>query len=148
LVDLVSKLVLRGKDEEERMILIPPPRKFEVDSVEYAKVSNPHHAEITISRQNAGKICAYALHTTLRRIIDSSDIRSKLFLPYLHGLTSHFLSDPFTSYTGAETVLTTLSSAATRSFGSLTTENVSLLTSIAKVTPGRTSHTEATQQIH
>jgi hypothetical protein len=147
LVGLVSKLVLRGKDEEGRMILNPLPRKFEVDSVKYAKVSNPHHAEITIPRQHAGKICAYTLDTTLRRIIASGDMQSKLFLAYLHCLTSHCLPGPFTGYAGTETALTILSSAATRSFESLTTENVSLLTSIAKLTPERTSHAEATQQI-
>jgi hypothetical protein len=126
------------------MILNSLLRKFEVDSVKYAKVLNPHYAELTILRQNAGKICAYTLDTTLRRIIASGDMQSKLFLAYLYGLTSYCLLGPFLGYAGTETPLTILLLAATRLFESLTTENVSLLTSIAKLTPERTSPAEAT----
>jgi hypothetical protein len=149
LVGLSSKLVLcGGSSQEERMVLIPLPSRFSTESVKYAKGSVPHHVEVTIARDSAAKVCAYTLDVTLRRIIDSGDIQSKLLLAYLHGLTSHCLPDPFTGYTGTESALKILKSASIRSFESLTSENVSILICIAKLTPGRTSHSEKTHQVH
>ncbi|KAF2031984.1 hypothetical protein EK21DRAFT_99304 [Setomelanomma holmii] len=77
---------------------------------------------ITVAKEDTSRVCAYTLDTTL-----------------LH---------PFTGRTGTEAALDILQSASTRSFEFLSPENVSLLLSIAKLTPGRTSHSEDTQQVH
>jgi hypothetical protein len=149
LVGLSSKLVLRSaSSQEDRMVLIPLPSSFTSDSVKYTKGAIPHHVDVTIVREGAAKACSYSLDATLRRVLDSGDIQSKLLLAYLHGLTSHCLPDPFTGYTGTESALAILKSSSIRSFESLTPENVSMLTCIAKLTPGRTSHTEKAQQVH
>ncbi|KAH6230109.1 hypothetical protein HBI42_037710 [Parastagonospora nodorum] len=148
LVGLKSKLVLRGNSQQERMVLIPLPERFGADSVRHARTATKHQAEITITRDGAGRICAYTLNPTLRRIDDNGDLQSKLLLAYLHALTSHCLPDPFTGYTGTESGLSILECAATRSFEVLTAENISLLTCIGKIAPARTSNADDIQQIN
>jgi hypothetical protein len=149
LVGLSSRLVLRGgSSQEERMVLIPLPSSFTSESVKYTKGSVPHHVEVTIARDSAARVCTYNFDATLRCILDSGDLQSKLLLAYLHGLTSNCLPDPLTGFTGTESALKILKSASIRPFESLTAENVSILTCIARLTPGRTSHSEDTQQVH
>jgi hypothetical protein len=148
LVGLASKLILRNKHNGERMVLVPLPKELDSDSIVYAKSSNPDHIEVTITKADATRICAYTLDALLGRVIDSGDLQSKLLVAYLHALTSHCLTDPFTGCTGTESALTILRSASTRSFETLSIENVSILTSIAKLSPSQSAHTANTQQIH
>ena len=148
LVGLTSKLILRGASEDDCMVLVPVPKDFGPESLKYTKSSSLHHIDITIARTDATRICAYTLDSDLGRIIDSGDLQSRLLLAYLHALTSHCLPDPFTGLTGTESALSILRSASTRSFETLTTDEVSILTSIARLTPARTMHAENTEQIH
>ncbi|KAH5679679.1 hypothetical protein HBI21_077300 [Parastagonospora nodorum] len=148
LVGLANKLVLRGQSNSDRMVLIPLPSDFESESVDFTKTSTPQHVDVSIDTGSLSRVCAFTLDPTLRRVIDSGDLDSKLLLAYLHALTSHFLPDPFTRCTGTEAALDILRSASTRSFETLSVENVSILECIANLTPARNLHTSNTQQIH
>jgi hypothetical protein len=54
------------------------------------------------------------------RLMDNGSLHSKLFLAYLHALTSFCLPDPLLQRTGTELALSILRSAAVRSFDRLT----------------------------
>jgi hypothetical protein len=137
LVGLVSKLVLRNA-KCERQILIPVPRRFSSrQCIVYQKDTRHHHVQVMIDKGEADKVYVYILDKILGRVLDNGDLQAKLLLSYLHALTSSCTTDTFTGYTGTESALTILRSAAVRSFGILTTENVNLLTLLAKVSPVR-----------
>ena len=151
LVGLSNKLTLRGEHSpQERLVLIPGPKNFGNQPIQYKKVSSLHHVEVTIDKDTATRIYAYSLDNCLKRILSSGDIQSQLFLCYLFALTSHCLPDPMTMKTGTESALTILQSAAVRSFDLLTEKNVELLAQIGCLSPGRhfyPQHLKEMQQI-
>lgn len=138
LIGLQSKLVLRPSNTaEDRLVLIPVPRGYGPENIARAWVSDQHHVSVQISKNDAHKVFAYSLDTTLGRILESGDMQRRLFLAFLHGATSHCLPDPLTGYTGTESALSILQSAAVRSFEYLTEDNVELLQQIADLSPVR-----------
>jgi hypothetical protein len=79
----------------------------------------------------------YVIDTNLRCLTSNSGLISKLYLCYLHALTSHCLPDPLLGHTGTEEALDTLRSAACLSFQRLDAESAKLLTLIANLSPER-----------
>jgi hypothetical protein len=149
LTGLTSKLVLK-KEQSERTVLIPVPRKFGVSSIRYTKPSNSAHVTVEISKDDTTKVYAYNLDKVLGRITDSGDLESKLLMSYLHALTSSCLPDPITKVTGTEAALQILQSAAVRSFSLLTRRNVELLEQIAALSTRRAfypEHEKVMQQV-
>lgn len=73
----------------------------------------------------------------LGRIVDIGSLQSKLFLCYIHALTSFCLPDPLTQRTGTGKALSILDSAAVRSFDPLHEENLDILNKIASLAPSR-----------
>jgi hypothetical protein len=128
LVGLSSKLVLKQVDGD-RLVLIPE------GSVTYSKTVD--HVAISIDKNSMAKVHAYQLDTTLGRLVDNGNLQSKLFLCYLHALTSYCLPDPLTGQTGTETAISILRSGAVRSFDMLTKDNISTMELIAKLSPRR-----------
>jgi hypothetical protein len=105
---------------------------------------------VTIARLAEMKLHAYSLDDVLGRVLDTGDIQSKLWLCYLHALTSHCLPDGLTGHTGTEAALTILNTAAIRSFDVLSEQNIQLLTLIAELSPSRRfypAHERVMQQI-
>jgi hypothetical protein len=130
LVGLSSKLALRHiNGAEDRVVLIPE------GPVTCAKTSA--HVSVSVDKYFVKKVHAYLLNTTLGQIVDNGSIQSKLFLCYLHALTSHCLPDPLTRCTGTESAILILRSAALRSFDALSEANVDVLKNIAKMSPLR-----------
>jgi hypothetical protein len=133
LVGLSSKLVLRHKDREgNRLVLIPE------GPVRYRRILHQHHVLVSVDRLAEIKVHAYSADEVLGRLIDTGDLQSKLFLCYLHALTSHCLPDALTGYTGTEAALLILNSAAVRSFHMISEQNVDWLKLIAELSPSRT----------
>lgn len=148
LTGLTSKLVLK-KDQSERMVLIPAPRKFGLSSIKYTKILSGHHVTVEICKDDATKVYAYNIDKDLGRIIDSGDLESKLLISYLHAISSSCLPDPLTGLTGTEAALQILQSAAVRSFDILTHRNIELLERIATLSPRRSfypKHLKVMQQ--
>lgn len=139
LVGLSSKLVLRSsKPCQDRIMIVPAPRNYDARTVAYALESSQQHTSVHINREQVHGVFTYSLDTTLGRVLDDGDMQRKLFLAFLHVLTSHCLPDPLTGYTGTESALQILKSAAVRSFERLTTKNVELLGRIQALSPLRT----------
>ncbi len=79
----------------------------------------------------------YTIDTDLRCLKCNASLSSKLYLCYLHALTSHCLPDPLLGHTGTEEALYILRSAICRSFQRLDSHDAKLLNSISKLTPER-----------
>ena len=82
----------------------------------------------------------YTVDTDLGRLKSNTSLRSKLYLCYLHALTSHCLPDPLLGHTGTEEALSMLRSAACRSFQRLDGDDAKLLELIGNLTPDRLYH--------
>ncbi|KAE8440778.1 hypothetical protein EG329_006578 [Mollisiaceae sp. DMI_Dod_QoI] len=130
LVGLCSKLVLKNEKNGNRLVIIPE------GGVTYE--SDADHVRVNIRKDLASKAHAYHVDTQLGRLLDNGSLQSKLFLCYLHSLTSFCLPDPLIHRTGTEQALSILDSAAVRSFDRLTQDNIEILGHIARLTPGRT----------
>jgi hypothetical protein len=141
LVGLYSKMVLRSmSSSQDRIVVVPSPRAYTDSVVEYTLVPGHHHMSVHINRDQVCGVYTYSLDTALGRILDDGDVQRKLFLAFLHVLTSHCLPDPLTGYTGTESALQILKSAAVRSFEFLTTDNIELLGHIEALSPLRAFH--------
>ncbi|KAK2685062.1 hypothetical protein QWA68_016574 [Fusarium oxysporum] len=112
LVGFKSKLVLSSSREPpSRMVLIP-----EGDVQNEMKSFNhlDKHTMVTVVHGSARRVQAYKLDDILGRLVGSTRTESKLYLAYLHGLTSFCLPDPFIGRTGTEEALDILGSAVVR----------------------------------
>ncbi|KKZ67076.1 hypothetical protein EMCG_07247 [[Emmonsia] crescens] len=128
LVGLQNKLVLKHKDGGRLVILPEGP---------VSCVKHDDHVNVIINKASAAKTHLYSVDGQIGRLVDNGSLQSKLFLCYLHALTSFCLPDPLICRTGTEQALSILSSAAVRSFDRLTRENIETLEQIAHLTPGR-----------
>ncbi|KAJ5527297.1 hypothetical protein N7513_011456 [Penicillium frequentans] len=143
LIGLRNKLLLKDYDSHDRVILIPE------GIVSWAR--NDNHVHVEIGWQAATKIHAYSIDRHLGRLLDNGSLQSKLFLTYLHALTSFCLPDPLTRKTGTEQALSILRSASLRSFDRLQPEQTALLERIASLTPAREFYPEnekVMQRVH
>lgn len=127
LIGLANKLVMRNQSTQERRLIVP------MGQVHYSRASSHVSVHITPGRSTS----VFKVDNILKKLSDNGDLQSKLFLSYLHGLTSFCLPDPFTCFTGTEQALSILRSAAVRSFQVLTSTNLKILRSIEALTPRR-----------
>ncbi|KLO83690.1 uncharacterized protein LW93_472 [Fusarium fujikuroi] len=112
LIGLENKLVLRNSpDSQIRSVIIPEGNVSCQMSTGYG-VEN--HVEVTLDREAASRVQTYRLDLLLRRVVPNDKVESKLYLAYLHTLTSYCLPDPFLQRTGAEEALAILGSASVR----------------------------------
>lgn len=130
LVGLRSRLVLKHLARDDRMVLVP-----ESGVVDYQRKES--HISVAVSKESIHKVHALSVDPKLGRLLDNSELGCKLFLTYLHALTSFCLVDPLTRKTGTEQALTILKSAAVRSFDQLAQEHIDMLVKIATLSPGR-----------
>lgn len=128
LVGLRTKLVLIDPSSNDRKVIVP------TGSVSVSRDSG--HVSVTIT-SNPTSPYVYKVDQFLQRLTDNGSLESKLFLCYLHALTSFCLPDPLTCRTGTEQALSILKSAAVQSFPLLTAEHLSLLQHIDSLTPRR-----------
>ncbi|KAK6584182.1 hypothetical protein PZA11_003912 [Diplocarpon coronariae] len=129
LVGLSNKLILKNQKQGTRRILVPQ------GSVKI--IPGASHVSVSIETTLATVVHVYDINALLGTLVDNQNLQSKLFLCYLHAVTSHCLPDPLTGRTGTEQSLSILGSSGVRSFGRLTEENISTLDQIARLTPER-----------
>jgi hypothetical protein len=146
LVGLQNKLVLKQAGVSapctpQRTVLVPR----ETLSSEIAG----HHVRVRVDLSSALRIKhdAFTIDSTLGHITSSGSLSSKLYLCYLHSLTSHCLPDPLTGRTGTEEALRILQSASVRSFQRLDTESHALLHNIARLSPQRLFYPKHLQEM-
>ncbi|KAM0416006.1 hypothetical protein ACHAPT_013033 [Fusarium lateritium] len=140
LVGLMSKLVLRNKDDAQmRMLIIPE------GNIEYQKWTGRtlgDHVKVSVTHGTASRVQAYRIDNLLGRLIINGKMESKLHLAYLHALTSFCLPDPFLNRTGTEAAFEILRSASVRAPCSLSQVAHNRLILIASLAPGRSFYPE------
>ncbi|KAL8377020.1 hypothetical protein RB595_007919 [Gaeumannomyces hyphopodioides] len=119
-------------------------KKEEFTQVTWSKTSkfagepeSNRHVVVTVKKGACSGARAYQIDPQLGRLVDDGSFRSKVWLAYLHALTSFSISDPLTAHTGTEQALTILRSAAVRSLFQLHQEDLELLVNISRLTPLR-----------
>ena len=124
-----SKLLLSPQTGGQRMVLVAE------GPVSCAPADG--HVKATVDHSSMAKVHPLSIDSLLGRLVDNGDLQCKLFLAYLHGLTSFCLPDSLTGKTGTEEALSILKSAAVQSFDQLSSTNVDALREIAGLAPGR-----------
>lgn len=127
LTGFANKMIL--KDENRRLVLVPEgPVSWE---------SANDYIRVTVVKASITKVHPLYIDSVLGRLTDNGNLQGKLFLVYLHALTSYCLPDPLTNRTGVEQALSILYSAAVRSFDRLSQQNIDILVRIAQLCPQR-----------
>ncbi|QDS69602.1 hypothetical protein FKW77_008638 [Venturia effusa] len=135
LVGLQNKLVLRSKNDlgsAQRHVLIP------FGPVILAK--HKVHISINIDLHIEGgraKYFHYRCDEYLKIIQTPADRLSTLFLAYLHATCAFILADPWTEQTGTQRALQILRQPMLKATAPLTTDEISVLETIARLTPDR-----------
>lgn len=127
LIGLKNKLVLRNTSTGDRRVIIP------FGQVSFAR--NGDHVSVGIN-PSPTSTHIYKLDTMLG-LRDNGNLQSKLFLCYLHAITSFCLPDDLTHSTGTEQALSILKSAAVMSTPLLDEKNMDLLRHIEALSPRR-----------
>ncbi|RBR20353.1 uncharacterized protein FIESC28_05317 [Fusarium coffeatum] len=135
LVGLKSKLVLSSiMEPAHRSVLIPE------GEVQYEMKIYDHsdkHAVVKVVHGSARRVQAYKLDDLLGRLVGSTRTESRLYLAYLHALTSFCRPDPFIERTGTEEALDIMGSAIVRAPSVLTETSYSILGRITSLSPTR-----------
>ncbi|KAK4503660.1 hypothetical protein PRZ48_004575 [Zasmidium cellare] len=129
LIGFRNKLLLRHIESGDRLALVPE------GTVSYRVAGD--HVTVTVDRASVSKVHPIHVDPRLGRLVDNGSMQCKLFMAYIHALTSFCLPDRLTRKSGVEQSLTILKSAAVRSFDQLTDANKALLALIAKLSPSR-----------
>lgn len=129
LIGFQNKIILKNHQTGDRVLLILE------SALQYWK--DDSHVQVQVRDRAKSRVHVIGVDGLLHRLTDNHDLSSKLFLAYLHALTSYCLPDPATLHTGTEQALTMLRSNAVRSFSQLSQANVKILDKIAQLTPGR-----------
>ncbi|TFA98909.1 hypothetical protein CCMA1212_009268 [Trichoderma ghanense] len=137
LVGFESKLILQDShNKDDRMAIIPE------GEISINRDHSTGHMRARVQYGTAHRVQQYTIDSQLRRLIDNATVHSKLFLAYIHALTSYCMPDPFLSRTGTEEALSILQSASIRSIDYLTEDSIQLLRNIAALTPSRKFYPE------
>ncbi|KAF3771137.1 hypothetical protein M406DRAFT_225273, partial [Cryphonectria parasitica EP155] len=136
LIGLKSKLVLKDLRSHDRKVLIPDGTVIVAPDGDHSSVSIATIATKPTSPH------VFGVNELLQKLTDTGGLRSKLFLCYLHGLTSSCLPDPLTVRTGTEQSLSILKGAAVCSFENLSSQDLEILQQIDSLTPRRKFYPE------
>ena len=135
-----SKAIARAHD---RLLIIP--------EGEITVSRSSSHVQVNISAcNNNARIFQYQIDATLHCLRPGADKLGKLYIAYLHALTSYNLPDPFTNLTGTEEALQLLRLNSMSLLKPASIQEDMLLTSIAALTPIREyypSHLKVMQSV-
>ncbi|KAF4445849.1 hypothetical protein F53441_10495 [Fusarium austroafricanum] len=140
LVGLQSKLVLRDSQDPSSRTVIIPEGKVKFRKEKGHSIEN--HIDVVVEIGTANRVQGYRLDDLLCRLVANDKVESKLFLAYLHALTSYCLPDPFIKRTGTEQALTILRSAPIRAPAVLSEAAYERLSLLNDLSPGRSFYPE------
>ncbi|PNP61699.1 hypothetical protein FNYG_13588 [Fusarium nygamai] len=130
LVGFKSKLVLcSDRALSMRMVLIPE------GDIRFQRFRG--HVTVNAAYETADRVQAYRIDDLLGRLTADTKLESKLYLAYIHALTSFCLPDPFLGRTGTEEALHILGSASVRAPCPLSRTAHDRLNLIAALAPKR-----------
>ncbi|KAI6298480.1 hypothetical protein MCOR33_005373 [Pyricularia grisea] len=146
LMGLHSKLILTNTIGDKRAMLIPD------GQVSYSYYKHPlhtraTHVEVLVAKGTSARVHCYNVDEQLGRLVDNGNFRSKIYVAYLHALTSFCLPDKLTGHTGTEQAFLVLGSAAARSVFNLSKADSDLLLKIASLTPMRQFYPEGLMEM-
>ncbi|KAH9434725.1 hypothetical protein MCOR02_003688 [Pyricularia oryzae] len=146
LMGLHSKLILTNTTGDKRAMLIPD------GQVSYSYYKHPlhtraTHVEVLVAKGTSARVHCYNVDEQLGRLVDNGNFRSKIYVAYLHALTSFCLPDKLTGHTGTEQALLVLGSAAARSVFNLSKADSDLLLKVASLTPMRQFYPEGLMEM-
>lgn len=143
LVGLRSKLVLRSsQDPPKRMLIVPE------GQVEFRKQGSDgihDHVAVTLQFGTARRVQAYQVDELLGRFVANTKLESKLYLAYVHALTSFCLPDPLLGRRGLEESMNILCSASVRAPTVWSPGACQLMKKIAVLAPARHYHPEGSK---
>lgn len=131
LIGFHSKLVMKDTYNSENRIMIIPEGNINFQA------NAEGHISVDVAYGTANRVQRYLIDSQLRHLVGNATAQSKLYLAYIHALTSYCIPDPFLGRTGTEESLSILESASIRSIDYLTPDNVQLLRVIANLSPHR-----------
>ncbi|KAI6405712.1 hypothetical protein MCOR23_002529 [Pyricularia oryzae] len=146
LMGLRSKLIFINSTGDKRAILIPD-GKVTYSSYTDQVYARATYVQVVVAKGSSARVYRYNVDEQLGRLVDNGNFRSKIYLAYLHGLTSFCLPDGLTGHTGTEQALVILGSAAARSVFNLSKADGSLLLAIASLTPMRRFYPEGLMEM-
>ncbi|KAH7361363.1 hypothetical protein BKA66DRAFT_444744 [Pyrenochaeta sp. MPI-SDFR-AT-0127] len=135
LVGLNSKLVLRSTQNPPMRLLIIP--EGEIVFKGQGSGVGYDHIVVSVLPGTVRRVQAYQMDELLGRLVANTKLESKLYLAYLHALTSFCVSDPFLGQRGADMALEILCSASVRAPTSLSPAARHILDLIAALAPSR-----------
>ncbi|RSL88379.1 hypothetical protein CEP51_001714 [Fusarium floridanum] len=138
LVGLKSKLVLRGNQNPPMRLVLIPEGDVEIKKNNSDVVHN--HVTVCVRHGTVRRVQSYQIDDLLGRFVTETKLESKLYLTYLHALTSFCLPDPFIGRRGTEEALDILSSASVRAPMALSPIAYNILNLIAALAPSRHYH--------
>ncbi len=134
---LTNKLILRPGPTSSEDSLLPRRVIIPEGEVSFRKYGDFMCVSINTDEEQHVRWHEYTIDTDLRCLTSNTSLGSKLYLCYLHALTSHCLPDPLLGHTGTEEALSILQSASCRSFQRLNIHEAKLLELIGNLTPER-----------
>ncbi|KAJ4208350.1 hypothetical protein NW767_001454 [Fusarium falciforme] len=145
LVGFNSKLILRSNHSPPSRLMILPEGEVRFEK----SVANgfDEHVDAFVVHGTAQRVQAYRIDNLLGRLVANNKVDSKLFLAYIHALTSFCLPDPFLGRTGTEQALDILTSASVRAPSQLTKIAHERLGLIADISPARSFYGERSMQV-
>lgn len=135
LVGLKSKLVLRGNQNPPTRLVLIPEGEVEIKKNDSDKVHD--HVTVSVCHGTVRRVQSYQIDDLLGRFFTEAKLESKLYLAYLHALTSFCLPDPFIGRRGTEEALDILGSASVRAPTALSPTACNILNLIAALAPSR-----------
>lgn len=134
LYGLRNKLVLLDRNQSQL-----PQRYVLVTFGSIIIERSPNHLAITIDLKDQHEVKHFRYHCDdyLKIIQSKTNRQASLFLTYLHAITAFVLPDPLNSQTGTARALQILRGSNLKSTEPLSSEEISLLESIARLTPER-----------
>ncbi|KAL5612882.1 hypothetical protein BROUX41_004040 [Berkeleyomyces rouxiae] len=113
-----------------------------------ALVGDAEYTKVTVNiGMRPPKVHAYDVDHILGRLVDNGSFHSKLYLCYMHALTSFCVPDKLTGLTGTEQALEILHSAAIRSMDQASPEVCEILVKLSHLTPKRAFYPENLQEM-
>jgi hypothetical protein len=134
---LRNKLILCPTPNDSEKSLLPRRVIIPQGKISFGTDGNFTTVSITTNAKQHVRWHEYTIDTDLGCLKSNASLSSKLYLCYLHALTSHCLPDPLLGHTGTEEALYMLRSAACRSFQRLDGHDAKLLKLISNLTPNR-----------
>jgi hypothetical protein len=136
LIGLKNKLMLTS-DLGSKIALVPEA------SLKYSQTED--HISIIVDVNGPTRVHALEVDSVLHRLVNKNDIGCQLYLAYLHALTTSCLPDPLLQCSGTERALEMLRSKSMLSYNELTQDHVTMLQSIADLSPKRQYYPEHLQ---